>query len=64
MSEAVQIDDSQIIIDGGGKRKVTNFETGAAMYPVVRNWTLTNTTVIGGTFLAGMFTVPMGGRRS
>lgn len=46
----VLLNDSQVIIDGGGKREVQNFETGERLQPVVRNWTFRGNTFVGGRF--------------
>ncbi len=49
-ADDVQLNDSQLIIDGGGERVVTNFETKEKLPLVVRDWSVTNNLFIGTTF--------------
>ena len=49
-ADDVQLNDSQLIIDGGGERVITNFETKEKLPLVVKDWSVTNNLFIGTTF--------------
>src|SRR5690606_29420992 len=46
----VQLNDSQLIIDGGGERVIQDFETRNQFPLVVRDWSVTNNTFVGTHF--------------
>ena len=47
----VQLNDSQLVIDGGGERVIQDFETRNQFPLVVRDWSVTNNTFVGTHFL-------------
>ncbi len=47
----VELNDSQIVVDGGGERVVQDFETRNQLPLTVRDWAVTNNVFVGTTFL-------------